>query len=114
MRRRTSPRRTPKPQHSGPVQTFHVDGLTHEAKGVARLQGKVTFIDGALPGETVTAQVTKNGRRFDEAILTSIIDPSPHRVEPACPHFTVCGGCRFQHLSDDKQLAAQTAWLKGP
>lgn len=113
MRRRTSPRRTPKPQPIGPVQTFHVDGLTHEAKGVARLQGKVTFIDGALPGETVTAQVTKNGRRFDEAILTSIIDPSPHRVEPACPHFTVCGGCSFQHLSDEKQLAAKQDWLKG-
>ncbi|TYL47216.1 23S rRNA (uracil(1939)-C(5))-methyltransferase RlmD [Marinomonas sp. IMCC 4694] len=113
MRRRTPPRRTAKPQPIGPVQTYQVDGLTHEAKGVARLQGKVTFIEGALPGETVNAQVTKAGRRFDEAMLVSLIEPSVHRISPSCEHFSVCGGCRFQHLAGDQQLAAKSAWLQG-
>ena len=97
----------------GPVQTYHVEGITHEAKGVARLNGKVTFIEGALPGESVTAQVIKAGRRFDEAVLHSIIEPSDYRVEPVCPHFSACGGCSFQHLADDKQLAAKSEWLHG-
>jgi 23S rRNA (uracil1939-C5)-methyltransferase len=95
------------------VQTFNVDGLTHEAKGVARLQGKVTFIEGALPGETVEAQVTKVGRRFDEAVLVNIIEPSAYRVDPSCQHFNVCGGCSFQHLADEKQLSSKADWLQG-
>ncbi|MFT6656304.1 MAG: 23S rRNA (uracil1939-C5)-methyltransferase, partial [Marinomonas primoryensis] len=95
------------------MQTFTVDGLTHEAKGVARLQGKVTFIGGALPGETVAAQITKSGRRFDEAVLNSIIEPSAYRVEPSCQHFNVCGGCSFQHLADEKQLSSKADWLQG-
>jgi 23S rRNA (uracil1939-C5)-methyltransferase len=95
------------------VQSFNVDGLTHEAKGVARLQGKVTFIEGALPGETVEAQVTKAGRRFDEAVLVNIIDPSAYRVDPSCQHFNVCGGCSFQHLADEQQLSAKANWLQG-
>jgi 23S rRNA (uracil1939-C5)-methyltransferase len=113
LRRRTPQRRTAKPQPIGPVQSFNVDGLTHEAKGVARLQGKVTFIEGALPGETVEAQVTKAGRRFDEAVLVNIIDPSAYRVDPSCQHFNVCGGCSFQHLADEQQLSAKANWLQG-
>ena len=113
MRRRTPQRRIAKPQPIGPVQSFNVDGLTHEAKGVARLQGKVTFIEGALPGETVEAQVTKAGRRFDEAVLVNIIDPSAYRVDPSCQHFNVCGGCSFQHLADEQQLSAKANWLQG-
>lgn len=93
--------------------TYDVEGLTHEAKGVARLQGKVTFIEGALPGETVTAQVTKAGRRFDEAVLKDILEPSPNRVEPACSHFHQCGGCSFQHLTNEKQIASKADWLQG-
>lgn len=115
MRRRTSLRRTTasKPQPIGPIQTFEVDGLTHEAKGVARFQGKVTFIEGALPGETVEAQVNKAGRNFDEAVLVNIIEPSVYRVEPSCQHFNVCGGCSFQHLADEQQLNAKADWLQG-
>lgn len=97
----------------GPVQTYQVDGLTHEAKGVARLQGKVTFIEGALPGETVNAQVTKAGRRFDDAKLVNLIETSVDRVSPSCEHFSVCGGCCFQHLADSQQIEAKSAWLQG-
>ncbi|MGB7392650.1 23S rRNA (uracil(1939)-C(5))-methyltransferase RlmD [Marinomonas sp.] len=113
MRRRTAPRRSPKVQPLGPVQTYQVDSLTHEAKGVARFSGKVTFIDGALPGETVEAQVVKAGRRFDEANLTRILQSSTHRISPACVHFAKCGGCSFQHLAAEQQLETKKQWLKG-
>ncbi|MBJ7538373.1 23S rRNA (uracil(1939)-C(5))-methyltransferase RlmD [Marinomonas sp. C1424] len=97
----------------GPVQSFGVDGLTHDAKGVARLQGKVTFIAGALPGEVVEARVTKSGRRFDEAILTNILQASDYRVTPVCLHFDQCGGCSFQHLAQPQQIEAKVNWLQG-
>ncbi len=113
MRKRTSSRRQSKPQPIGPIQTFQIDGLTHDAKGIARLQGKVVFIDGALPGETVTAQVTKAGRHFDEALLSNIMVLSEYRKNPACSHFKQCGGCSFQHLMDEQQLLSKTDWLKG-
>jgi 23S rRNA (uracil1939-C5)-methyltransferase len=95
------------------VQSFAVDGLTHEGKGVARAAGKVTFISGALPNETVKAQVVKSNRRFDEAKLIEIEQPSPHRVEPACPHYAECGGCSFQHLAVEQQRTAKLDWLQG-
>ena len=95
------------------MQSFSVDGLTHDGKGVARTAGKVTFISGALPSETVKAQVVKSNRRFDEAKLIDIEQPSPHRVEPACPHYTQCGGCSFQHLAVEQQRAAKMHWLQG-
>jgi 23S rRNA (uracil1939-C5)-methyltransferase len=113
LRKRTPQRRQSKPQTIGPVQRYHVDGLTHEAKGVARLEGKVTFIDGALPGEIIEARVTKAGSRFDQASLNQIIEPSPHRITPPCPHYSQCGGCSFQHLSEPQQLAAKKLWLQG-
>ncbi|RBO85023.1 23S rRNA (uracil(1939)-C(5))-methyltransferase RlmD [Marinomonas aquiplantarum] len=113
MRRRNSARRPIKKASLGPIQTYQIDGLTHEAKGVARLNGKVTFIEGALPGETVTAQVTKPGRRFDEAILNTLVETSDDRVSPACQHFGDCGGCSFQHLEESKQRLAKADWLAG-
>lgn len=113
LRRRNSTQRRPKTSPLGPLQTYHIDGLTHDAKGVARLDGKVTFIDGALPGEAVTAQVTKPGRRFDEAVMRELITPSEQRVEPICEHFTQCGGCSFQHLEGTAQRQAKHQWLAG-
>jgi len=113
LRRRHPTRRPPSPPSLGPIQLFEIDGLTHDAKGVARQQGKVTFISGALPGETVEAQVSKAGRRFDEASLKQIVHQSPDRITPACPHFSQCGGGSFQHLVQEKQLEAKYDWLKG-
>ncbi|MCV2403834.1 23S rRNA (uracil(1939)-C(5))-methyltransferase RlmD [Marinomonas sp. C2222] len=113
MKNRSTARRSPKKSPLGPSQTFVIDGLTHEAKGVARSQGKVVFVEGALPGETVTAQITKFGRRFDEAKLTEVLQESDSRVTPACEHFHSCGGCSFQHLTNSSQLSAKSDWLKG-
>lgn len=113
MKNRRPQRRQAKPQVMGPVQRYEVEDLSHEAKGVSRLNGKVTFIEGALTGETVEARVNKAGSRFDQAILTQIIKTSPHRIPPPCPYFSECGGCSFQHLNEPQQLAAKKHWLQG-
>ncbi|GAB3488721.1 23S rRNA (uracil(1939)-C(5))-methyltransferase RlmD [Marinomonas epiphytica] len=112
--RRDNTARKKKPQpRLGPVKLFDVDGLTHDAKGVSRSQGKVTFVEGALPGERVEANITKTGRRFDEAVVKRIVQASPSRVSPPCQHFQECGGCRFQHLASPQQLEAKSTWLQG-
>jgi 23S rRNA (uracil1939-C5)-methyltransferase len=113
VRRKPNKRQQSSAKPAGPKQEFIVEGLTHEAKGVARNAGKVTFIDGALPRETVEAQVTKPGKNYDIAILNRILTHSPHRVIPPCIHYDACGGCSFQHLEGKQQLAAKHQWLVG-
>lgn len=113
MRKKRLKPRQVKHNPVGPLQRFVVDGLTHEAQGVARKEGKVTFIDGALPGETVEAKVIKTGKRYDVAKLERIVSQSAHRVTALCKHYDFCGGCSFQHLADTQQLAAKHQWLSG-
>lgn len=81
-----------------------VEDLTHDGQGVARVDGKVTFVDGALPGEQVLFRYERRHGRFDEARLVEVLEASPDRVEPRCPHFGVCGGCSLQHLAPDAQV----------
>ena len=88
-------------------EIVEVSSLTHDGRGVARNDGKAVFIRGALPGETVRIGRRRRHRRHDEAQLTEIVTPSNDRVEPPCPHFGVCGGCRLQHMAPEAQLAAK-------
>jgi len=85
--------------------------LTHDGRGVARIDDKTVFVSDALPGERVTLQRTARRRSFDEARLVAVIEPSGARVEPQCPHFGICGGCALQHLSPAAQLAFKQAQL---
>ncbi len=86
-----------------PVQAT-IESLTHEGKGVARVDGKTVFVDDALAGEVVEFVYTRQKRDFDEGRLHRIIRSSEQRVEPACAHFGICGGCRLQHLDTNEQL----------
>ncbi|MFT2090257.1 23S rRNA (uracil(1939)-C(5))-methyltransferase RlmD [Paraglaciecola sp. 2405UD69-4] len=106
-------RRKKNSQPIGPVNSFYIDGLTHDGKGVARASGKVTFIAGALPKETVQAQVFKSNRRFDEAKLVAVVEASEYRVNPPCAHYETCGGCSFQHLEIKQQRVSKKLWLQG-
>jgi 23S rRNA (uracil1939-C5)-methyltransferase len=85
--------------------------LSHEAHGVARLAGKAVFVTDALPGERVLLKRVRRHRNFDEAVLESVIRPSPGRVAPPCPHYGTCGGCALQHLAPQAQLAFKQAQL---
>ncbi len=86
------------------TQTAQIDNLSHDGKGIARIQGKATFIQGALPGETVEFQYTRVKKDFDEGLLLRVLEPSSLRVEPKCPHYLMCGGCSLQHMSEEEQI----------
>jgi 23S rRNA (uracil1939-C5)-methyltransferase len=93
------------------VQEADVVDLAHDGRGIARVDGKAVFIEGALPGERVRFRVIKRRRQMDEAGLVDILVASPDRVVPACAHFGVCGGCSLQHLSASAQLVAKERQL---
>ena len=88
---------------------MQVVSLAHDGRGVARVEGKTVFVDGALPGETVVASRSRKHRRYDEATLLEVLEPSPDRVQPGCAHFGVCGGCALQHLDGTRQIEAKQA-----
>ena len=84
-----------------------IDRLAYGGNGVARLNGFVVFVRRGLPGDTVRARVTKVQRRHAEALATEILQPSPLRVDAPCRHYPACGGCRFQDLAYEAQVAAK-------
>ncbi len=85
-----------------------IESLAHDGRGVAHVDGKVTFIHGGLPGERVMFRYIGKRSKLDEGIAVSVENnPSPDRVEPLCPHFGVCGGCALQHLDSRKQILAK-------
>ncbi|WP_297450486.1 23S rRNA (uracil(1939)-C(5))-methyltransferase RlmD [Ferrovum sp.] len=84
---------------------LQIEGLDHEAQGIARHEGKVVFVDGALPGETVRAEIKRRRSHFDQAELRAVLVPGPSRTEPRCPHFGHCGGCNMQHADPAAQIA---------
>jgi len=81
-----------------------IDSLSHDGRGVARVNDKVTFIHGALPGERVRFRYTAVRRNRDEGEVVEVLESSPQRVEPRCPHFGLCGGCSLQHLDPAAQI----------
>jgi 23S rRNA (uracil1939-C5)-methyltransferase len=95
---------------AAPEEADIVD-LSHEARGVARLDGKTVFVADALPGEHVVLRRVGRHRNYDEAVLEQVLQSSPDRVPPACPHFGVCGGCALQHLAPAAQLAFKQTQL---
>lgn len=118
MKHRTKPR--PAQQ---PIYTFQVESLSHEGRGIAHYgshpdhpsekQGKKVFIRYALPGETVSAQITNVVKRLEEADSIALLsEPAAIRIEPKCPHFTVCGGCNMQHIQLDEQIRLKQDVLK--
>ena len=84
-----------------------IDALSHDGRGVAHIDGKAVFIYGALPGEEIEFLYTRKQKRYDEGRAVSIIKASEDRVEPGCPHFSICGGCSLQHQSSEAQIASK-------
>ena len=100
-----------------PPDWLHIDAMDLDAQGIARRpDGKVVFIDGALPGELVSATVTKRKNQWEAATLTAVHRESSLRVAPRCPHFGLhqgaCGGCKMQHLEASAQVAVKQRTLE--
>jgi 23S rRNA (uracil1939-C5)-methyltransferase len=96
---------------------LQVESLDLEAQGVAHdAQGKVVFVEGALPGETVQVRVHRRKNQWEQATLTALARESALRVRPACPHFGLhagaCGGCKMQHLHPAAQVAVKQRALE--
>jgi 23S rRNA (uracil1939-C5)-methyltransferase len=94
-----------------------VESLDLEAQGVAHdSEGKVVFIEGALPGETVQVKVHRRKNQWEQATLTALARESALRVRPECPHFGLhagaCGGCKMQHLHAGAQVAVKQRALE--
>jgi len=103
------------PEHLPDILT--VESLDMEAQGIAhRADGKVVFIEGALPFERVTANVYRKKSSFEKAVVMAIHRESSQRVRPACPHFGLhtgaCGGCKMQHLHVGAQVAVKQRVLE--
>lgn len=102
---------------SPPPPWLEVHAVDLEAQGVARRpDGKVVFIEGALPTERVLANVHRKKSHFEHASLTAVLRESAQRVQPACPHFGLhagaCGGCKMQHLHVAAQVAVKQRVLE--
>ena len=76
----------------------------HEGRGISYVDGKITFVEKALPGETVEIDIKSEKAKYKEAIITTLIKESPKRVKSDCPYFSLCGGCALRHMSYDDTI----------
>ncbi len=88
-----------------------IESLAHDGRGVAHVDGKVIFIDEALPGEQVEFIYTDSRRDYAEGKVDKLLTRSEYRTEPKCEHFGSCGGCSFQHVKDEEQIKIKQGLL---
>jgi len=88
-----------------------IESLSHDGRGVARIEGKTVFIDGALGGETVRFRYSKQHSKYDEGRVVEVLNAAPDRVEAKCDHYGVCGGCSLMHMAPEAQLVLKQKTL---
>lgn len=87
-------------------KSIEITNLSHDGRGIGRVDGKTVFVEGAIPGDVISAKLVQSQKTYDEAVLTEVLTPSENRVEPFCPVYNQCGGCQLQHAD----IAAQRDW----
>ena len=87
------------------IVDLKIEDIAFGGKGVGREQGKAIFIPYTIEGELVSAGILREKKQFAEAELMEVKEGSPHRVTPECPYFSHCGGCAYQHIDYEHQLA---------
>jgi len=87
------------------VVDLKIVDIAFGGKGVGREQGKAVFVPYTIDRETVSAEIMREKKQFAEAELVEVKESSPHRVTPECPYFGRCGGCAYQHIDYEHQLA---------
>ena len=90
--------------HENDVITLNIEKFSNLGYGIAKVDGYVIFVEGACPGDTVSAKITKANKNFANAKTIEVITPSKHRVEPFCAMQKVCGACQLQFIDYDYQL----------
>ena len=87
---------------------LHLTGMTPTGQAIGRYNGRVIFVQYALPGEQVKAQIVHERREYAVGKLLEVISPSPMRMQPRCAHFGDCGGCEWQHITTAMQIQYKT------
>lgn len=87
------------------IKTLVIDNLDDNGVGVSRQRAPVTFVQGAIPGERCQVQVPAKNATFHHGKLIKIVEPSPLRVVPFCPHYETCGGCQTQHIPEHMMMS---------
>jgi 23S rRNA (uracil1939-C5)-methyltransferase len=88
----------------GDIVELTIESTGFEGKSVARLDGLVVFVEGAVQGDVVQAKILKAKKKFAEAKVVHIITASQQRIKPRCGYFGICGGCKWQHVDYTSQL----------
>ena len=102
---RGKPRRAPDaPAAIGQRIELTLDRLTQDGRGIGRWQGRTVFAEGGLPGEKVDTRVMRARSKLIETRVERVLEASPERLSPPCPHFALCGGCSLQHMPRQTQL----------
>ncbi len=89
------------------IYRAHIDGYSSEGLGIARIDGQVVFVHGAVRGETCDVLVMKVLKNAAFGKIAALAEPSPARRQPDCPYYGRCGGCDFRHMSYDEELWAK-------
>ena len=108
----SSPAQHSRPHITPPPTVVTIGSLDQEGRGIARVDGKAVFVEGALPGEVVAITTLKKKPTYDIARAEAILKPNAARVAPRCPHFGICGGCSMQHFDAAAQVAAKQRTLE--
>src|SRR5438552_18165005 len=87
------------------VVDLEIENVAFGGRGVGREHSKAIFVPYTIEGETVAAEIAREKKQFAEAELVEVKQSSPDRVEPQCPYFGRCGGCAYQHINYEHQLA---------
>ncbi len=95
-----------------PILEATIESLDQEGRGVAHVDGKTIFIDGALPNEKVTYQAQRIKPSYEVANVVELLQASSERVAPKCPHYGLCGGCKLQHMDPTAQVTAKQQMLE--
>src|SRR5690625_5399052 len=91
----------------GELLEFEVEKFADRGKSLARIDGQVVFIPGGVPGDRVRARVIRKKKRYAEARIEELLEPSDLRTTPRCFYFGTCGGCKWQHGQYEAQLGAK-------
>lgn len=89
------------------IFTLPIESLLHGERGVARLAGRAVFVPFVVPGDRVSLRIVRSRRRYVEAELVEVVEPSKDRRDVPCPHYGRCGGCHWLHIEYPAQLAAK-------
>jgi 23S rRNA (uracil1939-C5)-methyltransferase len=88
----------------GAILDLTIDRVAFGGQGIARVDGLVIFVKGAVPGDRVNALIYRKKRAYAEAKMQELLDPSPDRIQAPCRYFGICGGCQWQHVKYERQL----------